>query len=220
MTSQIKTVVFDSDGTLMDGFQVIVDAYAHVAALHGRPAPTTDEVRMQLSLARPLHEIYQTLIPGVDVQQMIRQNGEFLAANFTRMPGFAGLAQMLESFHGLGLKLAILTGNNSKVHDLFRYHDIERYFTSIVHCDRVTRSKPDPEGFLLAMDECDSLASEAVMVGDSPNDIFAGKNAGARYTIGITHGHGSREHLKASDPDYIVGSLVELESLIKNLATN
>jgi phosphoglycolate phosphatase-like HAD superfamily hydrolase len=35
----IKGVVFDSDGTLLSSFEVIVAAYAHVGALHGFAAP-------------------------------------------------------------------------------------------------------------------------------------------------------------------------------------
>jgi pyrophosphatase PpaX len=210
----IKAIVFDSDGTLIDGFSTIVDAYAHVAALHGRQAPTADEVKQQLSLARPLHDIFRTFFPADDVEQMVRENGEFIAANSVHMPSFEGLHQMLETLKEGGFKLAILTGGNHKVHDLFKYHNIEHYFTSIVHCDRVSRAKPDPEGFILAAEECGVSPAEMVMVGDSPNDIFAGKNAGAGFTVAITHGNGSREALEASDPDYLVNNLSELEQLI------
>jgi pyrophosphatase PpaX len=211
----IKAIVFDSDGTLIDGFEFIVSAYAHVAALHGRPAPTEEEIKGQLSQAKALPDIFATFFPGIDVDQMVRENGEFFVANGSSMPTYEGLYQMLETVKALEFKMAILTGANHKIHDLFRTHNIEHYFDSIVHCDRVSSAKPDPEGYLLAAKECGVLPEETVMIGDSPNDIFAGKNAGARYTVGITHGHGSLAALKASDPDYMVHSLGELEQLIR-----
>jgi pyrophosphatase PpaX len=213
----IKTVVFDSDGTLLDGFSIIVGAYAHVAALHGRIAPTEAEVRGQLAQSLSIYQIYANLFPGENVEQLVHENSEFVAEHGAEWKPFSGLEEMLASLQGLDLKLAIVTGGNYKIHDLLQHNKIEKYFASIVHCDRVSRSKPDPEGFLLAMDECGTLPHEAVMVGDSPNDIFAGKNAGAAYTIGITHGHGSKQDLAAADADYIAGSLAEVAAHIKGL---
>jgi HAD superfamily hydrolase (TIGR01509 family) len=211
----IRTVVFDSDGTLMDGFKVIAGAYAHIAQLHGLPAPTKTEIRAQLAQSYPLPQILQTFFPGIPIGQLIHENNEYLASE--TMATYSGLETMLAELQARGLHLAIVTGGNHKIHDVLRAHNIGHYFTSIVHCDRVHRSKPDPEGFLLAMDECGSQPSEAIMVGDSPNDIFTGKNAGARYTIGITHGHGSMADLKAADPDRVVDSLPELTSTILRL---
>jgi len=213
----IRTVVFDSDGTLMDGFSVIAGAYAHLAQLHGLPAPTPAEVRAQLAQSYPLPQILNTFFPSVPVEQLLRENGEYLLQHRANIATFAGLEAMLAELQSNNLQLAIVTGGNHKIHDVFRAHGIEQFFTSIVHCDRVQRSKPDPEGFLLAMEECGSQPSEAIMVGDSPNDIFAGKNAGAQYTIGITHGNGSRADLQAANPDFIVDSLPELTAKILSL---
>ena len=213
----IKTVVFDSDGTLLDGFSIIMDAYAHVAALHGRTAPTEAEVRGQLAQSLSIYQIYANLFPGEDVEQLVRENSEFVAEHGAEWKPFNGLEEMLATLQGMELKLAIVTGGNHKIHDLLQHNRIESYFTSIVHCDRVSRSKPDPEGFLLAMDECGTLPSEAIMVGDSPNDIFAGKNAKAGYTIGITHGHGSKQDLVAADADYVASSLADVSAHIQSL---
>lgn len=210
----IKAVIFDSDGTLIDGFEFIVSAYAHVAALHGRPAPTEEAIKGELSLAKALPDIYRTFFPDLDANQLVQENGDFFAANGSLMPAYGGLHEMLETLKAHGFKMGIVTGGDHRIHDLFRTHDIESYFASIVHCNRVSKAKPDAEGFLLAAKECGVLPEEAMMVGDSPNDIFAGKNAGAGFTVGITHGHGSQEALTSSDPDYMVHNLGELQQLI------
>jgi pyrophosphatase PpaX len=214
----IKAVVFDSDGTLIDGFSVISGAYAHMAKRHGYPVPTAEEVKAQLALARPLRDIYAHFFPGGDIERLVRENGEYITGNAMHMAGFAGLEKMLGVLEQQGLKLAVVTGSNHKVHDLYRYHDIERFFTSIVHSDRTNRAKPDPEGFLMAIDECGVFPAEAIMVGDSPNDIFAGKNGSARYTVGISHGYGGCEAMQSADPDYIVHTLPELSDLLLRLA--
>ncbi|HEX9153505.1 MAG TPA: HAD family hydrolase [Candidatus Saccharimonadales bacterium] len=215
--SQIKTVVFDLDGTLLDGFGTILEAYQLAAEKHDFPLPTEKDLRYQMSQAPPMHDIVRTFFPGADVAAVMDDMGKYVAANATGYAKYEGLLEVLATLKAKNLTMAILTGGDHHVHELMRHHDIEHYFTSIVHCDRVNRSKPDPEGFLLAMDECGTVPSEAIMIGDSPTDIFAGKNAGVRYTIGITHGHGSRADLEAADPDYVVGSLGELSTLLDGL---
>jgi phosphoglycolate phosphatase-like HAD superfamily hydrolase len=80
--ADIKAVVFDSDGTLLDGFSVFVKAYAHLAALHGLPAPTDDEVKAQMAESYPLYQIMHTFFPGVPTEQLMRENGEYLNCQY------------------------------------------------------------------------------------------------------------------------------------------
>ena len=215
----VKAVVFDSDGTMLDSLGVIVAAYGHVALTHGFTAPTEAMVREQLRHAPPVGQILQTFFPEGDPATLLKTNGEYVAAHAMDAQPFEGLIATLAALRAAGLKLAVLTGGSSHVHNLLAHHEIAEYFSSVVHSERISRSKPDPEGFLLAAQECGVLPSECVMVGDSPTDIFAGKNAGAAYTFGITHGHASREDLQAADADYIVNSLSELLQQVEQLVT-
>ena len=217
MPGKIKAIVFDSDGTLLDSFAAIVNAYAYVAQHLGRPAPTAEEVRAQLSQAYPLYQILATFFPGEDVKRMLHLNTKYWETSATAGQKFDGAEELIASLHGQGIKLAILTGGNAAVHEVYRKRKLDHYFDSFVHCDRVARSKPDPEGFLLATEECGVLPSETIIVGDSPSDLFAGKNGGAACIIGVTHGNGSRQSLEATDPDYLVDSLPELRTLLSKL---
>lgn len=216
----VKAVIFDADGTLLDSFDVIMRAYAHLATMHGYPVATREEVKAHLALARPLPDIMQSFFPDHDVNELIRINGEFISEHIVEALAYEGLETLLADLYNRDIKLAIVTGGNSKMLDILRHHNIDHYFTSVVHCERVSKAKPDPEGFLLAAQECGVLPSEAVMVGDSPNDIFAGKNGGAAITIAITHGHGSRNDLLAADPDYTVDSLDELARCLEKLTAD
>ncbi|MGH7157688.1 MAG: HAD family hydrolase [Candidatus Saccharimonadales bacterium] len=86
----------------------------------------------------------------------------------------------------------------------------------IVTSDDVAATKPDPEGIKKVLKNLNLKAEDAVMVGDLPADIIAGKKAGVR-TIGIGHGFGTAEELEAVGADKVVGSLAELRAYIENL---
>lgn len=215
----IKGVIFDSDGTLMNSFGFIVASYAHLATVFGYPAPSAQEVQAHLKLAEPLPQIMQSFCPGKPLEDLMREFEKFHSENVHTASAFDGISNLLADLHANGTRLAILTGGNAKVEDVMRYHGFSDYFTSIVHCDRVQFGKPHPEGFMLAAEECGITPAETVMVGDSPNDILSGKNAGAAITVGITHGHASHSELQAADPDYIVHSVPELKKLLLRLVS-
>lgn len=211
----MKTIVFDSDGTLMDSGRVIVGAYNYIATTIGELQPDERIIYDCLAESLPIPQILERLFPGHPVQSLLEVNSRFIAEGLASLPAFEGVRELLDSLHKQGLKLAIVTSGSHRIIDIMKHHGFDHYFTSIVHGDRVTYHKPDPEGFLLAVKECGVDPTEAVMVGDSPSDIMAGKNGAAGLTIGITHGFATREQLLAADPDLIVDSITELTEVLR-----
>jgi len=55
---------------------------------------------------------------------------------------------------------------------------VKDMFRSLVGYERVSIPKPDPESVLLCMSEMGASSDNSVMIGDSANDIAAGKAAG------------------------------------------
>ncbi len=60
---------------------------------------------------------------------------------------------------------------------------------------------------------------EAIIIGDSPEEIEMGKSVGIR-TIAITHGYYSTARLKASKPDFLINNLLELAKIIQKIEKN
>lgn len=214
----IHTVVFDADGTLFNSFELINEAYVHVAEVHGLEPPTPEQIRDKLRQALPIAEIFRSFYPDHDIQSLLHTNGEFGTKHALRVAAFEGLHDLLAELKARQLKMAILTGGSHKINDWLAAHNIDGYFASVVHSERTDHHKPHPGGFHLAVQECGASAEQAVMVGDSFNDILAGKNGGARATIGVTHGLGSREDLEQADADYLVDSLPEIVPILGSLA--
>ena len=93
-----------------------------------------------------------------------------------------------------------IASNKSESHcrEIIRLLDAERYFAAILGADSVTERKPSPEPLFFLMHKFGGTVPETVMVGDSINDMKAGKAAGV-FTIGCNYGYGAREELELAD---------------------
>jgi len=85
-------------------------------------------------------------------------------------------------------------------------------FCVIFGGDSFPQHKPDPAPLLRAMECCGAGATESVMIGDSPADIYAGKAAGL-VTCGFSGGFRSKSELLEAGCDFLVDNLTELTRL-------
>lgn len=213
--NKLSAVIFDADGTIFDTFEMIVSAYRHVSETHGLRVPEPSEIRNRLG--SPMHEMFAAFYPGQNIDQLIATNNEYVMANAMSSEAFAGIKELLEELVARSIRLAILTSGNSNIHTILRQHELEHYFDSVVHIEKVQQPKPHPEGFLLACDECGVAPGETVIVGDTVFDIQTGKNAGALATIAVTHGFGGRDDLSSAEPDYMAKSLADVGRILADM---
>jgi pyrophosphatase PpaX len=85
----------------------------------------------------------------------------------------------------------------------------------VVAADTVERSKPDPMPVRYALLKLARPPDEAVMIGDSPHDLAAGRGAGTA-TAGVCWGAASREAL-APLADHLLAEMAEVAPLVGRL---
>src|ERR1700730_6056167 len=76
------------------------------------------------------------------------------------------------------------------------------------------RLKPAPDTILAALAALHCAPPHALMVGDTPADVLAGKAAGTK-TCAVTYGFGTRQALLQCAPDYVIDSFGELVDLVR-----
>jgi phosphoglycolate phosphatase len=120
--------------------------------------------------------------------------------------------QVAETLASFGNKLkAVVTSKEVRFTKIILDHfDIAKYFVEIVGGDTTPARKPDPRPVLEAVRLLGGSAADAVMVGDSENDINAGRRAGAR-TCGVTFGFRTAEQLRLSEPDLLIDRFDQLK---------
>ncbi len=129
-----------------------------------------------------------------------------------------GARKTLDRLKELGLGCVLVTSSNEiKMRHLREEQpDLESYFHDIVTADRISRSKPDPEGYLLGARLLGAHPARCAVFEDSAQGVKAGHAAGC-YTIGLTTTLSS-DKLK-DHCDKIVSTLddVDLDELIEIL---
>ncbi|RLE31195.1 hypothetical protein DRJ54_01030 [Candidatus Acetothermia bacterium] len=109
------------------------------------------------------------------------------------LPGAGGL---LEEIKGAGGRVAVVT-NDSAAATVRHLAALgwEGLVDVVVGTDLCPAKKPAPDPVLLACRKLGIPPAQGVMVGDSPVDLLAGREAGCRLTIGVLTGLGREEDL-------------------------
>ncbi|WP_276481475.1 phosphonatase-like hydrolase [Paraflavitalea pollutisoli] len=89
-------------------------------------------------------------------------------------------------------------------------------FDGLVTASDVAQNRPQPDMILRAMQQQGIADGKSVLkVGDSIIDIEEGRNAGCRYSIGITTGAHTYDQLHSAGPDFIIDNLIELLPIVR-----
>ena len=96
-------------------------------------------------------------------------------------PLFAGTVPFLKKLKEAQILAAIVTSSNDiKMRRLFAmYPGFNEFFDAIITDSHVKRSKPDPEGYLLAASKLGVEPADCIVFEDSFNGLKAGLAAGA-----------------------------------------
>ena len=87
-------------------------------------------------------------------------------------------------------------------------------FDVIVAENHVQKSKPDPEGILMACQKLEIGHDSLIYVGDAVSDIQAGKNAGA-FTVAYLSMPERRQAMMDEKPNRAIDDLMEIVELVK-----
>lgn len=117
--------------------------------------------------------------------------------------------------HDQGKKLAIVTSSDSRlIRELLVNHQMDQFFSSVVGRNDVNQSKPAPDMLLKALEEMEADRSGAIMVGDMPSDILAGKKVPMFTAVYYSEKNQTihpKQEIIDSQPDWVIHNLIELQ---------
>jgi HAD superfamily hydrolase (TIGR01549 family) len=210
----LKNIIFDVDGTLVDSKRDIAAAQHWVLQQLGVDSHAPEE--LYPLIGKPLTETFATLLPP-SLHYRIAEAAELYktyypprALETTTL--FPRVRETIEELRSKGINLATATTKLSAgAHRVLQHFGIAEYFAQIQGSDEMP-FKPDPFIITKILDDQAWEKSETLMVGDTDNDIQAGKRANVS-TCGVTYGSLTKEQMSALEPDFIIDSLPQLLTL-------
>jgi HAD superfamily hydrolase (TIGR01509 family) len=215
----ITTILCDLDGTLVDSRRDIAAAFQHAwRTVVGGTPPGTAAIAQHIGkpLAEMLNELGAVLSsPRLNTFLTVyRHTYASHDARLTRpYPGVIATLQALSTFT-LGI---VTTKEQGQAEIVLRRLALAPFFRHTQGGTPGLRLKPAPDIVLAALAALHCAPPHALMVGDTPADILAGKAAGTR-TCAVTYGFGTPEALSQCAPDYVIDTFGELAALVRELS--
>lgn len=212
MTSNIDTLLFDLDGTLIDTNELIIQSFLHTL---GKYYPDQYKREDVLPFIGPtLVETFGSM-DETKIEEMVQVYRDFnLSRHDDLVKEFDGVHETISILKEKGFKLGIVTTKRlDVVKKGLELTKLDSFFDVIVALDHVTKAKPDPEPIMKALEQLDSTPDRAIMVGDNFHDILGGKNAGTK-TAGVAWAIKGRAYLEEYNPDYILDNMRDLLAIV------
>jgi len=216
---QLKLLVFDLDGTLIDSAQDLCNSVNAtleymdlqrlddplIASFVGNGAP----MLMRRSLA-----VADGVAPEAVDEQQLQEAYEFFVRHYREHKldftyAYEGVLEALEALRvlhekqGLARTMAVLTNKPVRpARGICEGLGMADYFLHIYGGNSFPTKKPDPAGLFSLMEETGARPEETAMIGDSRIDMETARNAGT-WAVGCAFGFGP-QNLMEIPPDIVV----------------
>ena len=202
LPGNIRAVLFDLDGTLMETDDHMVERLARVLRRLCFRNPEVWARRIVMKAETPVNGLI-TFFDQLGMDRVLmalfrRQGPKGLSTRIAGIkythPMMAGAAEMMERL-SRAYRLGLVTTNSKEEAQAFlEENGIAGYFGVVVTRHSVTRLKPHPEPVLFAAARLEVIPGECIMVGDTTPDMRSAVAAGA-FPVGVLCGFGTREEL-------------------------
>ena len=190
----LKAVLFDFNGVIIND-ELIHEQLIEQILIEENLRPKPGEFRKfclgrsdRASLTDLLNHRGR-VVTEIYLQQLIQRKTKAYQQHLEKLeklPLYPGLEDFIFKLRSRSLKLAVVSGAiRSEVELVLNRANIAKYFTVIVAGDEITSSKPEPDGYLLAVERLNQQDSglnlqpgECLAIEDTLAGIQAAKRAG------------------------------------------
>lgn len=220
---EIRGIVFDMDGTLVDTNWAHVEAWRRAFADHGYDVP---RVRIVPEIGKGGDQLLPALL-GRDTDE---REGDAIRdtqaerfrhfASLVQFELFPGVVELLEALRARDIPVALATSSEREFLELIERRaacDLQALADVVVTKSDAEHSKPAPDLVVAAVQRLGLDPSQCLMVGDTTHDGEACRKAGVPFAA-LLCGGASREELERAGARHIwrhpAGMLDALDRLL------
>lgn len=202
LKKEIKAVLFDLDGVLVDSITAWFYVFNDTLRYFG--LKTLPRKRFVRDFGAPIEQDVKKYFHGKTIKEVEHAyNMNFKnRKNYVKL--FPQSKSVLKNLKRQKIKLGLIT-NSTRVITLtiLNHFGLKKYFEVIVTMDDVKRRKPSPDMALKACKKLNVKPKNSILIGDTKNDMLAGKRAGC-----ITVGYKIRGNLKIDNLSDILSKII------------
>ncbi len=209
---RVRGIVFDLDGTLVDGYQGICSGVNAARASFGLPALAQDDVRGRVGLGLS-HLMDDVLGPARAVEGAAIFRSVYDRVCVEQTDPVPELDDTLVALRSRGLRMSV--ASNKPVAFSIRILDrlgVLSMFDTVAGPETAGALKPDPPMIRACLAAMNVRADEALYVGDMAIDAQAGARAGVAVVL-VCGGSTSPEGLRETGCP-VLGTLKEILGLL------
>lgn len=182
---QIKAVIYDCDGVIVNSDNAIISYYSWLAEKSGIEIPDwSDEKFKRIVLSYTEDGIIDVISNGdIKIKEKIYKiiKTEQYKSGFEDIILEETLPDALNMLKEKGIFIAVDTNRGRSLSDLLTYFNIREYFTCLITSRDVANPKPSPEGVYKICEYYNIEPKEILFLGDSMTDYHAAKQSGAFF---------------------------------------
>ena len=213
MLNNIKAVLFDLDGTLVDSMWVWKDIDIEYLGKFGHKLPDGLQNEIEgMSFSETAVYIKDKFQIPDSVEKMKEDWNRMAWDKYAyEVPLKEGVREFLDLCLKNDIRLGIATSNSRElVENIIKVHGLDGYFTGVVTGCEVEKGKPAPDVYLEAAKRCDVDPENCLVFEDIIPGILAGKAAGMKVCAVEDAYSLSQKEDKQKAADYYIKNFYEI----------
>ena len=216
--SQIYTILFDLDGTIVNTAPDLMAAHNHVMKKFGHAEKKLSEIK---SLAGRgawvmMQKSFKEEIKDEKIKnEMTKEFIDFYAKNIDRdSKPINGVLEFLEWAKNKKISMAVCTNKQERLAiDLLKKLDMSKYFEYIAGADTFEFNKPDPRHLTNVVEIIGGDLKKTIMVGDSEVDANSAHNAKLPFVL-VKDGYTEKNENEIKH-DELISDFIGFEKIIE-----
>lgn len=179
---EVKAILFDMDGVLVDSLDAWYHVFNHTLRHFGLKTVSKNEFKRDFGA--PIEHVMKKYFKGKTAKEVVSVFISNFKKNAMHVRLFPQSLPVLKSLKKKKMKMGLITNSAKQiVHTALSHFHLKSYFNVVVTMDDVKRRKPAPDMVLKACSLLEVKPRNTILVGDTKNDMIAGRRAGC-ITVG------------------------------------
>lgn len=213
MTSMIKTMLFDLDGTILDTNELIIRSF--IESLQGVAPEGFGRDHIIPSMGEPLTDQMKRFSGLEDVTDLVAAYREVnLRLHDDYVKSFDYVNEVIARLHGQGIQIGVVTTKMRLTTERgLKFVGLYDYVDAIVTIDDVVNPKPHAEPVSKAIELLGADPATTLMVGDSVVDIESAIAAGA-IAVGVAWSLKGEQRLMDAGAHHVINDMRDLYTFV------